>query len=205
MDVIHFTQGATDPLKGFDSAGARFVPLADGSGDTHVSCLHLERGGRITAPSITHAAAHCGAEAAERFRHRVMRGVEARVGLTACASRTAGGCGKNFLPSRFPASGRKPVVCRPGQSPPVACDGPCFSRPKRQNVLPPSKRESRAVSEHPLGCQRTPRRPAPRTVKSTAPTRNRSFASALSSGMRGLRRGAVGVNSHLTLGVPRIC
>jgi hypothetical protein len=32
MDVIHFTQGATDPLTGFDSARSRFVPLADGTG-----------------------------------------------------------------------------------------------------------------------------------------------------------------------------
>jgi hypothetical protein len=57
MDVIHFTHGATDPLTGFESSGARFLPLADGSGDTHISCLHLEKGSRITAPSITHAAA----------------------------------------------------------------------------------------------------------------------------------------------------
>jgi len=52
MDVIHFTQGATDPLTSFGASGARFLPLADGSGDTYVSCLHLERGARITAPSI---------------------------------------------------------------------------------------------------------------------------------------------------------
>jgi 5-deoxy-D-glucuronate isomerase len=57
MRVIHFTHGATDPLKGFSASGASFVPLADGSGDTHISCLHLEKGGHITAPSITHAAA----------------------------------------------------------------------------------------------------------------------------------------------------
>jgi hypothetical protein len=30
MRVIHFTQGATDPLEGFDAKGVRFVPLADG-------------------------------------------------------------------------------------------------------------------------------------------------------------------------------
>jgi len=57
MDVIHFTQGATDPLNAFDSIGVRFLPLADGQGDTHISCLHLEMGGKIEAPSITHAAA----------------------------------------------------------------------------------------------------------------------------------------------------
>jgi hypothetical protein len=56
MDVIHFTRGATDPLKGFGATGARFLPLADGTGDTHVSCLHLEQGGKISAPSISHAA-----------------------------------------------------------------------------------------------------------------------------------------------------
>jgi redox-sensitive bicupin YhaK (pirin superfamily) len=57
MDVIHFTHGATDPLKGFGSAAASFLPLADGQGDTHISCLHLEIGGKIEAPSISHAAA----------------------------------------------------------------------------------------------------------------------------------------------------
>jgi hypothetical protein len=57
MDVIHFTRAATDPLKGFDASGASFLPLADGQGDTHISCLHLEMGGKIEAPSITHAAA----------------------------------------------------------------------------------------------------------------------------------------------------
>jgi len=57
MRVIHFTHGATDPLKGFDASGASFLPLADGQGDTHISCLHLGMGGKIEAPSITHAAA----------------------------------------------------------------------------------------------------------------------------------------------------
>ncbi len=32
------------------------MPLADGAGDVHVSCLHLEPGGAVTAPSIDHAA-----------------------------------------------------------------------------------------------------------------------------------------------------
>jgi redox-sensitive bicupin YhaK (pirin superfamily) len=57
MRVIHFTHPAADPLKGFDASGASFLPLADGLGDTHISCLHLEMGGKIEAPSITHAAA----------------------------------------------------------------------------------------------------------------------------------------------------
>jgi len=57
MKVIHFTHGATDPLEGFGATGARFLPLADGIGDTHVSCMHLEKGARIAWPSRTHAAA----------------------------------------------------------------------------------------------------------------------------------------------------
>jgi redox-sensitive bicupin YhaK (pirin superfamily) len=57
MNVIHFTHGATDPLESFDATGASFLPLADGEGNSHISCLHLEMGGKIEAPSITHAAA----------------------------------------------------------------------------------------------------------------------------------------------------
>jgi hypothetical protein len=57
MDVIHFTQGATDPLNDFRAKGVRFLPLADGTADSHVSCAHLEPGATIQAPSITHAAA----------------------------------------------------------------------------------------------------------------------------------------------------
>jgi len=57
MRVIHFTEAATDPLKGFGSFAASFLPLADGQGDTHLSCLHLEIGGKIQAPSISHSAA----------------------------------------------------------------------------------------------------------------------------------------------------
>lgn len=56
MHVIHFTRGATDPLTAFDSTGVRFLPLADGQGDTHVSCAHLEPGAKIGAPPLTHAA-----------------------------------------------------------------------------------------------------------------------------------------------------
>ncbi len=57
MQIIHFTQGATDPLQSFDSKGVRFLPLADGNGDTHVGCVHLESSAEIKAPSLTHAAA----------------------------------------------------------------------------------------------------------------------------------------------------
>ena len=57
MDVIHFTHHATDPLQGFAASGARFLPLADGQGDTQISCLHLEKNGKVPSPSLTHAAA----------------------------------------------------------------------------------------------------------------------------------------------------
>jgi len=32
MRVVHFTEGATDPLHGFRAHGVGFVPLADGAG-----------------------------------------------------------------------------------------------------------------------------------------------------------------------------
>jgi hypothetical protein len=57
MRVIHFTHAAADPLDPFGASGASFLPLADGEGDTHISCLHLEMNGKIDSPSITHAAA----------------------------------------------------------------------------------------------------------------------------------------------------
>jgi hypothetical protein len=34
MNIIHFTHGATDPLKGFYTQGAHYVRLAEGHGDT---------------------------------------------------------------------------------------------------------------------------------------------------------------------------
>src|ERR1700678_2372435 len=57
MKVIHFTHRATDPLTAFGSSGAAFLPLADGQGDTHLSCLHLEMDGKVESPSLSHAAA----------------------------------------------------------------------------------------------------------------------------------------------------
>ena len=61
MDVIHFTAGAADPLKSFAATGAalavRFQPLADGEGDTHISCLHLSMGANVPSPSTNHATA----------------------------------------------------------------------------------------------------------------------------------------------------
>jgi hypothetical protein len=56
MRVIHFTHGAADPLESSGAEGAHFLPLADGNGDTHVSCVHLRSGTTISAPSLTHAA-----------------------------------------------------------------------------------------------------------------------------------------------------
>jgi hypothetical protein len=38
MDVIHFSQGATDPLNAHAAKGVRFLPLADGTGGSHLSC-----------------------------------------------------------------------------------------------------------------------------------------------------------------------
>jgi hypothetical protein len=57
MDVIHFTHGATDPLESVGIRGAHFVPLADGEGDAHVRCVHLDLDATIESPSLTHAAA----------------------------------------------------------------------------------------------------------------------------------------------------
>ena len=57
MDIIHFTLAATDPLKAFSASGASFLPLVEGLGNSHISCLHLEKDGKIQAPSISHSAA----------------------------------------------------------------------------------------------------------------------------------------------------
>jgi hypothetical protein len=63
MDVIHFTRGATDPLQSFGAKGVSFLPLADGTGDTDVSCVRLDPGDVIDAPSLTHAATLLAAHA----------------------------------------------------------------------------------------------------------------------------------------------
>ena len=57
MVVIHFTDGAADPLQAFRSERARFVPLTAGAGETHLSCLHLQPGASIEDSPSTHAAA----------------------------------------------------------------------------------------------------------------------------------------------------
>lgn len=55
--VSHFTRGATDPLTASDAQRGRFVPLADGGGDSHLGCAHLDPGAVIRSPSLTHAVA----------------------------------------------------------------------------------------------------------------------------------------------------
>jgi hypothetical protein len=57
MNIIHFTRAAADPLNSLGSSSAFFLLLADGQGNSHISCLHLETHGKIEAPSIIHAAA----------------------------------------------------------------------------------------------------------------------------------------------------
>ena len=54
MNVIHFTEGATDQLWGSRGRGARFVSLVEGNGDVHVTCLHLSPGAHISDLSATH-------------------------------------------------------------------------------------------------------------------------------------------------------
>jgi len=53
VQVIHFTEGATDPLQISQARGARFVRRADGSGDTRIASVHLAPGGQIPELPIT--------------------------------------------------------------------------------------------------------------------------------------------------------
>jgi hypothetical protein len=55
MQIIHFTEGATDRLEGFQARHVRSVPLADGSGDTRLTCFHLSPKAHILDPPITHS------------------------------------------------------------------------------------------------------------------------------------------------------
>jgi hypothetical protein len=57
MIIIHFTPGAADLLTGFAATCARFLPLLEGQGNSHISCLHLDSNARIASPSLSHAAA----------------------------------------------------------------------------------------------------------------------------------------------------
>jgi len=58
MRVIHFTHGATESLNSsFRALGVTSVSLADADGDTHITCLHFVRGGKVLAPPATHDSA----------------------------------------------------------------------------------------------------------------------------------------------------
>jgi len=52
MQVIHFTHGATDPLE--NASRSALIDLANGRGDTRISCLHLAAGAEILEPPATH-------------------------------------------------------------------------------------------------------------------------------------------------------
>ena len=54
MQVIDFTEGATDQLWGSVGRGARFVTLLEATGDVHVTCLHLSPDARVSDLSVTH-------------------------------------------------------------------------------------------------------------------------------------------------------
>lgn len=54
MQVIHFTEDATDQLWGSLGPGARIVTLLEATGDVHVTCLHLSPGSHISDLSVTH-------------------------------------------------------------------------------------------------------------------------------------------------------
>jgi hypothetical protein len=53
VQVIHFTEGATDPLEEIASHDARFVQLLAGSGENQLGCLHLGAGGNLARRSIS--------------------------------------------------------------------------------------------------------------------------------------------------------
>jgi hypothetical protein len=57
VQVIHFTQGAADPIDEFEARGVRYVPLAGASGEdgaSVVSCFHLSPGSRIGETPCIH-------------------------------------------------------------------------------------------------------------------------------------------------------
>ena len=52
MKVIHFTEGAGDPLWGRALSGVGFVPLLEGEGITHVGCMHLSTDAVLDEPAL---------------------------------------------------------------------------------------------------------------------------------------------------------
>jgi hypothetical protein len=61
---------------------------------------------------------------------------DARPSTLCLSASSEGSFGQNFLRFCDPASRRKPVVCRPWQTPLGACASPCFSRPGPQARVP---------------------------------------------------------------------
>lgn len=47
MRTLRFNRDLAQPITLFDSTGAFSVPLADGSGEAHVYCVHMDAGGCI--------------------------------------------------------------------------------------------------------------------------------------------------------------
>jgi quercetin dioxygenase-like cupin family protein len=47
--IVEFRREAAQPITLFDSSGAFSVALADGNGEAHVYCVHIEPGGCIGA------------------------------------------------------------------------------------------------------------------------------------------------------------
>jgi hypothetical protein len=59
MHLIHFVEGATDPIDDFDAEGVSYVPIAGGpdDSDTKVSCFHLAPGAQIAEIPCFHDSA----------------------------------------------------------------------------------------------------------------------------------------------------
>jgi hypothetical protein len=57
--IIHFVQGATDPIDDFDAEGVSYVPIASGSDEcgTKLSCFHLAPGAEIAEIPCFHDSA----------------------------------------------------------------------------------------------------------------------------------------------------
>ena len=47
MRLVHFDRDRAEPIARFESVNASSVRLADGTGEAHVFCIHVEPGGSI--------------------------------------------------------------------------------------------------------------------------------------------------------------
>jgi hypothetical protein len=54
VQVIHFTRGATDPLRQPRVHDAHFVQLAAGTGESRLGCIHIGGGGSLPRRSVPH-------------------------------------------------------------------------------------------------------------------------------------------------------